>query len=207
MEAVVLADKTALLSSIGDFLAELPADTKSVQCVLYAYTDDYDNYGDKTKCVAEADAWFNLSDEEQLDLLGGAVTTCLKRVSGYIAAASETEEDLLAKEELLTELKKTFKNLSRSFVIYMDNLDTASLANEQLERLFDGILAQSNRAIFSAAFDIFKKREALSTPMEELQWKLLSAKTKPKAAAVKPPIGKPAVPAPEPEVKATAKSA
>lgn len=201
MNVHIYPSKEGLIASINDFLEALPADTKSVQCVLYAYTDDYENYSDKTtKCVAETDLWYNLSEEEQMELLGESVTACLKQLVKVITAPSETEEEVLARDEGLTLVKGALKALARSFVIYLENIDTASMAGEQLIRLFDGILGHNDRQIFSVAFDIFRKKKALEPMMEELQWKLLSGKTaKAKGTAVGAPIGKPKIPAAKPD--------
>lgn len=186
---IIHEDKNALLSAVQEFLSSLPADTRSVQCALFAYDSSYEDYDEKnTKCVSEQDVWFILSENDRMKLLEESVTSTLKKVGLYLSAPADTEEELLQKDELMKDLKVFFKTLARSFSLYLENVDTAAIAIEQLDRLFDGILTYNDRSVFTTAFDLFRKKKNLESQMEELQWKLLS---KPRSkAAVKPPIGK-----------------
>ncbi len=188
----IFVEPDKLVGSIEDFLKSLPADTKSVQVCLYAYVDNYDDYTDKTKCVAEGDAWLNLSEEARMELIGGAVTNALQLAAEVIAAPSETEAEYAEAAAKLDTLRDKLKSISRSFVLHMENVDTAALAGTQLERLFEGLLAHNERTVFTLAMDTFKKRKPLIPVMEELQWKLLSQTRKPKTHAIgKPEVGKP----------------
>lgn len=194
MEPTIHAESDKLVSSLQDFLNSLPADTKSVQVVMYAYVDDYETYTDKTKCVAEGDSWYVLPEDARMELIGRAVTHCLQLAAAVVASPSETEEEYAEAEEKLETLRAALKSISRSFALYMENVDTAALAGSQLERLFEGMLAFNNRVIFGIAMEIFQKRKSLRQPLEELQWKLMASSAKAPKAKVHS-VGAPAVPA------------
>lgn len=188
----IFVEPDKLVGSLEDFLKSLPADTKSVQVCLYAYVDNYNDYTDKTKCVAEADSWLNLSEEARMELIGAAVTNALQLAAEVITAPSETEAEYAESAAKMDTLGDKLKSLSRSFVLHMENVDTAALASTQLERLFEGLLAHNERNVFTLAMDTFKKRKPLASVMEELQWKMLSQTRKPKTQAIgKPEVGKP----------------
>lgn len=192
----IFVEPDKLVGSLEDFLKSLPADTKSVQVCVYAYADNYDEYTDKTKCVAEGDTWLNLSEELRMELIGTAVTNALQLAATVLTAPSETEAEYAEAAAQLDNLRDKLKSLSRSFVLHMENVDTAALAATQLERLFEGLLAHNDRTVFTLAMDTFKKRKQLASVMEELQWKLLSQR-KPKTHPVgKPEVGRPVGKAP-----------
>lgn len=193
MEPTIHIESGKLVSTLEDFLSALPADTKSVQVVMYAYADDYETYNDKTKCVAEGDSWYVLPEDARMELIGKAVTHCLQLAAEVVSAPSETEEEYNEAEEKLGNLREALKSLARSFSLYMENVDTAALAGAQLERLFEGIIAFNNRVIYGLALETFQKRKTLRQPLDELQWKLMSGNAKPAKAKVHS-VGAPVVP-------------
>lgn len=203
----IFVEPDKLVGSIEDFLKSLPADTKSVQVCMYAYVDNYDDYTDKTKCVAEGDTWLNLSEEARMELIGEAVTNCLQLAAEVLSAPSETEAEYAEAAAKLDTLRDKLKSLSRSFALHMENVDTAALASVQLERLFEGLLAHGERTVFSVATETFKKRKVMVPVIEDLQWKLMSRQTKPSKTHA---IGKPEVgskPVGKPINKTTASAA
>lgn len=193
MEPTIHIESVKLINALESFLGTLPADTKSVQVVMYAYADDYESYNDKTKCVAEGDSWYVLPEDARMELIGKAVTHCLQLAAEVVSAPSETEEEYNEAEEKLDALREALKSLARSFSLYMENVDTAALAGTQLERLFEGVIAFNNRVIYGLTLETFQKRKTLRQPLDELQWKLLAGNAKPAKAKVHS-IGAPAVP-------------
>ena len=138
MEPIIHAEADKLVSSLQDFLSSLPADTKSVQVVMYAYADDYETYNDKTKCVAEGDSWYVLPEDARMELIGKAVTHCLQLAAEVVSAPSETEEEYNEAEEKLGNLREALKSLARSFSLYMENVDTAAVYQNASTRFTDG---------------------------------------------------------------------
>lgn len=196
----LFTEKEAMLDALKVFLSSLPSDTKSIQILASAFTDNYDNYNDKTKCVKESDIWWNLSADDQMELLSESVTTTLKSVAEVMAMPGETEDEQLSMDEAISDLEVNFKQLARSFAMTLgegatDNLDTAAMAELQMERLFDGVLGFGNRQLFQKLITAFQRKKNLAEAVENLQWSLMS-KGGAKKTQVNKPIGKPAVPAP-----------
>lgn len=200
MAVQLFGDKQAMVESFKDFLSELTSDTQSVQVAIFAYTDSYDNYDDKrTKCVKEGDIWWNLSPEDQMELLSDAVSTTLKKVAEYESLAVETEDDVALKEEAKNEIHTSFKRLARSFALNLgaeaeNNIETAASAEEQMERLFEGVIAFDNRQLYQLLIATFQKKKALADVIDNLTWKIMSQKKAAPKKAVGKPIGKPNIP-------------
>lgn len=216
-------DKKQAVEQLEAWLKNLPSDTKSIQICAFAYNDSYDDWTEKkTKCRKEANIWWNLSPEDQSELLQEAVTATLQQVSELKSLPCDTEEDLLyLREHYVEPLRKDFRSLARSFNMCLgedakDNIDTAALAEEQLERLYSGILAFDDKEYYDWLMETFAKFPGMKKAIEKMQWSLMTRSSKPKvvptqkAASKQPqvnkPIGKPNVPQKAAETKTEEKS-
>lgn len=180
MESFVTSKKEEIISAVESFLASLPADTKSVQLCCYAFNSSYDDYNDKTtKTVKEDDFWWNLSPDDQIGLLASAVTETLKQTVAFIGLPSDSEDALLARKTEEQQLVKAYKRLSRSFTTVLgntsqDNLETAAVAEDQLENLFKGVISFQNKEVYTLLQNAFASRAELASALDQIQWKLLS---------------------------------
>ena len=174
-KVVILDKKEEFLESVTNFLERLPADTRSVQCLLYAFDSGYDDYNEKTtKEVSAQDGWLILPDQMRIDLLSSAVTSFLNSAKEYLRKKNGiTEDDKVKAEELAISLKGETKTLARSFSLYADSIDTAKTAERQLEILFEGIVDLDDPKLFFSVSRAFSKKEGLKPLVDEMKWRLM----------------------------------
>lgn len=181
MSEIILTAKDEFMAKFSEILNTVPPDTKSIQCVIYAFSDDFDSYNDGTKCLTEEEIWLNISPEERVNMLEASCSELIENIEDLQAAASETfssEDEKQIFEEMqesaLRDIRMKSKILARCFMEALNNIDFADKAQKQLSSLFEKLLKVSNREIFFMIFNIFQKK--MPEYMTELQWSLMANK-------------------------------
>lgn len=176
---LVFSEKTPFLHSISGFLDCLPADTESVQIVIYAFNSSYEGYDDATKTLAEHEVWYNLPVSDRLDLLSAAVDNLIDSASEVVATGGSLDDDS-ENDETAAELKKFKTNVravARSFSSCIECVDYSSYVEDLLLDLHRKLIGLGNPTLFRTSMEIFRKK--MPETMNSIEWNLFSGSNKP----------------------------
>lgn len=174
---LVFSEKTPLLHNISAFLDCLPADTESVQIVIYAFNSSYEEYNDATKTLAEHEVWYNLPVSDRLDLLSAAVDNLIDSASAVVATGGSLDDS--ENDETAAELKKFKTNVravARSFSSCIECVDYSSYVEDLLLDLHRKLIGLGNPTLFRTSMEIFRKK--MPETMNSIEWKLFSGSNK-----------------------------